>query len=142
MEENRLELPGFGELNAPPSPTASMARHLQAEGTRVQELEHTLAWRADRVVFPYEIRVKYPRVHSHEHMAIVKWASLDGPLIAFHTGRGVIGALTSMSDRYRMGRLQIKPDEYPPEDFDKVMAHIQERLEFLQGLRSGPSVGS
>jgi len=119
-----------------------MERHYIDLGERVEELKHTLSWRRDRELFPYEVRVRWPVKQSDEFLAVVKWVERDQPVIAFNTGRGPMEVLFSLSDRYRAGKLKVVEDQYPPENFDKWVKHVDRRLEFLGGLRSKPPHGS
>lgn len=111
-------------------------------GRRVEELSHTVAWRADRELFPYSVRVQWPEAHMQEFLVVMKVVHEGKAEIAFHSGMGLVGSLLGMSDRYRAGKLVLTEDRFPPDNFKKVRKHVKERVAFLEGLRSDSSQGS
>lgn len=131
-KKEKQEQPVHQELHQ----AAAMERMHLRVGAHIEELRHTVAWRGDRDLFVYNVRVSWPVNHVEEFLLVVK-AIVDGePMIAFHSGRGLVDTMLGMSDRYRAGKLKFTPDQYPPENWEDMRAHTQERVQFLRGLPS------
>jgi len=110
---------------------AALLRHYVSQGEAIENLRFATVWQPNRVVWMYNMFIRFPRKDTEDHLVIVKGVSEEGPVIAFHGGSGLVAALLSFGDRYRRGKLNWRPDEEPPQSYVEYEVHIRGRVAYL-----------
>lgn len=112
---------------------ARILRFWQDIGKSYDQSRETLTNLKNQGIFVYNLNIKWPRPANPDFLLICKAVTEDdGSVIAFHNSSQWGTLIPGFASRLMAGAIEWRPDEYPPDNWQELIAFHHERSTYIE----------